>query len=301
MIKVSIVGVPSMARRPVEVSVFKGGEVNVKLPEDFAKYLQHDLAAGYDVGVWVTAHITNSDLAMAFFMTVDAIRRECPTARITATLPYLPYARQDRVCNRGEALSIAMFARLLNSLDLAMVELIDPHSDVAAAAISRSVVTTAQRTITKILDNRVLSLATNDLLLVAPDAGAVKKTKALSNYLSLPFITASKTRDLATMEITGTQFDGDVRGKNLLVVDDICDGGRTFIQLGEKLREAGCNELSLYVTHGIFSYGIDKLLEIYDRIYTTDSFHPDPQSEFRKYTETLVNARQLRRVHWEPI
>jgi ribose-phosphate pyrophosphokinase len=112
------------------------------------------------------------------------------------------------------------------------------------------------------------------------------------------YMTASKSRNLMTQEITDTSFDGDVTNRNVLVVDDICDGGRTFIQLGKKLREQGCKELSLLVTHGIFSYGVDELMKIYDRVYTTDSFHPDEYSEIRQYTKNFTNDSGISRFYW---
>ena len=112
------------------------------------------------------------------------------------------------------------------------------------------------------------------------------------------YLTASKSRDLATQEISDTTINGDVKGKNLLVVDDICDGGRTFIELGKVLREKQCGELSLFVTHGIFSYGIDQLLDVYDRIYTTDSFHPDERSPFRVSVDERNDHERNPVVYW---
>lgn len=281
----------------VEIKTFKGGEINVVLPDAFTRNI------GPDKNVRIIAHITNSDLVMAFFLTIDALRRFDPAIKISAFIPYLPYARQDRVCNPGEALSISLFAKLVNAMNLESVVLLDPHSDVSAAAINNSVVATQETYITYVLVNQLLRISTDNLWLVAPDAGAVKKIKALSTNLEKlglvsGFITATKSRNLQTQEITEVRFDEDVKGKNLLVVDDICDGGRTFTGLANILRERGCNELSLFVTHGIFSYGVDELCGWYDRIYTTDSFHPCEYSDLRKYTRDLKNSEGLSRFYW---
>lgn len=287
----------SQHRYDVDVKVFKGGEVGVTIPNDFLR--QHQLNSE----VMITGNLYNSDMVMAFFMTIDAIRRADPTARVHAKIPYLPYARQDRVCNEGEALSIAMFAKMLNAMSLESVMLIDPHSDVAGAVINNSRVVTQAHLLHRILTERLLDIKTDNLYLVAPDAGAVKKTKALSTMFVdreqlCGFFTASKTRNLLTQEISGTAVDGDVAGKNLLVVDDICDGGRTFIELGKILREKKCGELNLLVTHGIFSYGVLALLEIYDRVYTTDSFHPNEHSGFRIACDEETTVNGVGRFYW---
>ncbi len=303
MIRLTIHGAgASLFRRKVHTTVFKGGEVNIILPSEFVSYLERCGRQGTPV-VELHANLTDSNEVMAFFMTVDALHRVAPAAQIHAVIPYLPYARQDRVCNPGEALSLAMFAKMVNALELASVELIDPHSDVSGGLIERSVVTGQLMFMRQIIERNILSLDVTSLYLVAPDAGAVKKIKKLSDELTRlndidGYFTASKVRNPATMEITGTHFDGDVKNKNLIVVDDICDGGRTFIQLGKKLKEAGCMELSLFVTHGIFSYGLDELMSVYDRVYTTDSFHPDMRSEVRKHSETFINERGLHRFYW---
>lgn len=277
----------------VAVTVFKGGEVNVKLSAEQINEVESSEE------LTVIGHLTDSNQVMAFFLTIDAIRRVDPEIRICASIPYMPYARQDRVCNPGEALSVALFAKLLNAMDLKNVYITDPHSDVTAAVINNSVIVSQDEVIARM---RTEGLTINlDTWLVAPDAGALKKTHTLvvSKYLKgavAGYITASKHRDIVTNEITETFVYGEVAGKDLIVVDDICDGGRTFIELGKVLREKGCRSLQLVVTHGIFSYGVEKLLEYFDSIYTTDSFHPDPNSEFRKECMDKVDSTGAKRI-----
>jgi len=78
-------------------------------------------------------------------------------------------------------------------------------------------------------------------------------------------------RDVRTGNILGVVVDQNVTDLNLLVVDDICDGGRTFTELSKTLSMP--KKLELFVTHGIFSKGVKELTEAYDHIYTTNSFH----------------------------
>jgi len=250
---------------PVDYTIFKGGEPNPKLAD------YQVLAVRSSVRVTLKAHLQNMNDVWAMILVVDAIRRIKPTADINAMIPYVPFGRQDRVCNEGEALSIVPMAKAINDLKFSEVILLDPHSDVTAALINNSSIIPLQY---YLLSNEVFpSLDLTETYLVAPDAGAQKKVKALSAALGCKgYFTATKERDLETMEITGTNFDGDVMGKKLLVVDDICDGGRTFIALAKALRAHDPEELHLWVTHGIFSYGTEVVTEHFDSVGTTNSF-----------------------------
>lgn len=184
----------------------------------------------------------------------------------TLVMPYIPFARQDRVMNRGEALSVHVFTDLLNSLEFDKVEVDDPHSDVSAALIN-NVKINHQHTI--VYKELAWKIKHEDLLLVSPDAGAIKKTQKLADTMSLEApVVGFKKRDTTTGDITGTGVLGDVSGRDVLIVDDICDGGYTFIKLGESLKELGAKRVLLWVTHGIFAKGADVFSCTVDEVYS---------------------------------
>jgi ribose-phosphate pyrophosphokinase len=112
--------------------------------------------------------------------------------------------------------------------------------------------------------------------LVSPDAGATKKTlKVAQHYEGLKVINCDKIRDTMTGEITGTYVNWgfSMKEMRLLIVDDICDGGMTFIKIAEAVQKFKPKSIDLYVTHGIFSKGLEPLLDAgIRRVYTTDSF-----------------------------
>jgi len=236
---------------------FPGGELQVQLEltDDKIKSEAH----------YIEALLKSSDDVMELLLSVDALRRMAPKP-IELKIWYLPYARQDRVCNPGEALSIRVFCELINSLNLKKVTILDPHSDVAGAILNNVTIVPQQELLLEI--EEIKKLLTDNTLLIAPDAGAEKKVGMLSKSLQVPYITASKIRDTKTGKIIRTEVNGDAEGKNFLVVDDICDGGRTFIELAKVLKEKGANELYLYVTHGIFSKGTEVILQHYNQVFT---------------------------------
>lgn len=184
-------------------------------------------------------------------------------------MPYFPYARQDRVCNPGEALSVKVIADLIREVNTSQkIELWDPHSDVVQALFPAGS--------TVIIEQHELAapffVGWEKAVIVAPDAGAAKKARKLADRLNLPFIQAHKTRDVKTGEITGTSVEhwqGVAENDwKFIIVDDICDGGRTFIELGQALRKLGATgELHLYVTHGIFSKGLLVFKDLFEKVY----------------------------------
>lgn len=241
---------------PVDHFTFKGGEEQVKID------LKHAPKGGIGF-VDITARIKNSTDVMALAMLVDACSRLEGLhnhAEFTLHLPYIPYARQDRVMNPGEALSIKVFANIVNSLGFDKVIVDDPHSDVSAALLN-NVKIRGQDVLISEHHEIVAGADARYVTIVAPDAGARKKAQKVADRLRLPLVEAGKVRDLKTNEITGTAVFGDVDGRECVIVDDICDGGRTFIALAQALKEKGAKRVILYVTHGIFSFGKQIILD----------------------------------------
>ncbi len=186
-------------------------------------------------------------------------------------MPYVPYARQDRVCSPGEALSIKMFANLINSMNFKRVFVNDVHSDVTLALIDR----VEHREQIEVLYRAVADAqnTTARCLLISPDAGALKRVLKISQLFDIRMISANKIRDPLTGDITGTEVHGSVLNKHCIICDDICDGGRTFIELTKVLKAKGAYRVTLIVSHGIFSKGIQILINSgIDAVYTTDSF-----------------------------
>ena len=236
---------------------FSGGEVHVRITEP-----DMCIADRYTI----TGNVTNSEEFMELAMLRDALRRAYPGCRVALRMPYLPYARQDRVCAPGEALGLKVFAEMLNLLNFERVEVWDAHSDVSAALINNM----HHKAVEDILCPFLFThqhIMVGGLTLVAPDAGASKKVAKVAQNVTVPMVQATKHRDVQTGAITRTSVDLEYTRGNLLMVDDICDGGRTFIELAKVLRPKTTGKIYLYVTHGIFSQGLDVFDGIIDHIY----------------------------------
>lgn len=245
---------------------FSGGEEHIRLKNNA---FGRDQIQGSRVKI--VAHLWAGREILQLLMITDALRRAGATD-IDLVMPYVPYARQDRVCNPGEALSIKVFCDLVNSQKYRTVEIWDPHSDVTPALLERCRVY-EQKEFAKLIPG------INQMTLIAPDGGALKKTYALQSIVQRPVGIGTKHRDTKTGEITGTSISTPEFswGGEFLIVDDICDGGKTFIELSKVLKSPyyGHNsKVYLYVTHGIFSKGLNVLKPYIDHVYTANIF-PD--------------------------
>lgn len=168
-------------------------------------------------------------------------------------MPYLPYGRQDKEVSNDTTFALRALAHVINSLEFKYVSVLDPHSMVSAELIKRLWVYypfEEVRAATKIVSAD---------LLCYPDKGASSKYAKVYETLYLPQLYGEKVRDQKTGDITSYSVAGDPSGKRVLIVDDICDGGMTFKILAKDLISKGAKSVSLFVTHGIFSKGLDTL------------------------------------------
>jgi ribose-phosphate pyrophosphokinase len=187
---------------------------------------------------------------MQIVLLVDAIRHINRRAFITLRLPYLPYARQDRVCAEGESASLTAFCNIIRGLRV-QVESWDTHSYVAEALLSTNLTKVSQLdcliNVAKEQEELAHMLASG-CSIIAPDAGSAKKAAEIAWHYAVPLYICSKSRG-ADGEPTLYLPSEAIAAHNPLIVDDICDGGRTFANLARELN----NPPALYVTHAIMS------------------------------------------------
>lgn len=179
-------------------------------------------------------------------------------------LPYVPGARQDRINLTGDILfTIKSVAQIINARNFDKVVILDPHSAVTPALIDRC-------------DVWDMGMILGDVGgpwdgIIAPDVGGLHRAQRIADLYRLPLFQAFKHRDVSTGRLSGFSVNlSGMEKKHFLVVDDICDGGGTFVGLGEVIRNQICSA-DLYVSHGIFSKGTDELKKYYREIFVTDS------------------------------
>lgn len=191
--------------------------------------------------------------------------------RTTLSIPFLPYARQDKRISNESTFALHALFRILNSLNFERLVIMDPHNFEAIRLMSTCGLDCVYPD--EALNDAVES--TKSSLVCYPDRGAFNKYSKLYGY---NFIYGEKVRDQATGHILSYEVFGDPKGQNVLIVDDICDGGATFTILAKDLLARGATGVSLFVSHGIFSKGLKPLLDAgIQRIFTKDGEAVDDQ------------------------
>ena len=185
-------------------------------------------------------------------------------------LKYIPNARMDRVKNPDDIFTLKYFCEIINSLNYDKVKVLDAHSNVSLALLNNI----EQMDVSDHINRAIFNCKNNDdFVLYHPDEGAMKRYSEYNTWL--PHTFGIKKRNWEDGKILGVQIaDPDmIKGKDVLIVDDICSRGGTFYHSAKALKEAGAKDIYLYITHcentildgDIFTSGLIK------QVYTTNS------------------------------
>jgi ribose-phosphate pyrophosphokinase len=230
-------GVPLGGR---EISRFANGEIYVKFTESIR---------GADVFVIQSFSANLNDGIMELLIMIDALKR-ASAGRITAVLPYYCYARQEKKSVPREPITARMFADILSTVGATRVITMDLHAPAIQGFFNIPV---DHMTALPMLAQYIREKNLNDGVIIAPDAGSVKKAEKLATRLGFPLGVMYKRRpapNVAEMSF----FIGEVRDKTPVIIDDMVDTAGSIMQVVMALVERGAKpEIHLLTTHGIFS------------------------------------------------
>jgi ribose-phosphate pyrophosphokinase len=215
-------------------------------------------------------------------------------------VPYFIGGRSDRLFGYGGVNYLKqVIGPIINSQGYSKVYVMDPHSDVLEAVINNFAKYDNFKLVKFALeriDNK--DDAQSRICLVSPDAGAYKKIFDVAKEFGIQnIITANKVRDLKTGNIIRTEIPTLDQHRDLkyVILDDICDGGRTFVELAKVMKDSRPTaKIYLVVTHGIFSKGLEELGDYFDGIFTTNSVRDiSTDGVVSSFFENTINFKQL--------
>jgi len=228
-----------------ETYAFADGERGYRLKEDVK-----------GVSTVIIASVLPDPRSLFDLMALHHLLREKEARKRTLVIPYLGYARQDRPNRKGEGGVGIMVVQLILSLKASKLVLFDLHSERIRAAFGHAAVEISA------LPLFAAALAKEPLhVIVAPDAGSVQRAKELANHFEPhpEVATIDKVRPRPNIAV-GRRLHGDVRGKNILIVDDMIDTGGTLSEAVKLVSQNGAGSVRLAATHGIFSENARKRL-----------------------------------------
>ena len=223
--------------------------------------------------VEVVCSLTDSIQVMHLLQTSNALDHLAAKKK-KLVVPYLMAARYDRLMQQGDSFDLEVVADLINRCGFEKVLLFDVHSEVSLRLISNSIS----------IDNRQLveKFDQTDAIVICPDAGAAKKVEEYFKWNKnlKEIVYCSKTRELSTGRLSLEAGDPvKCENRNCVIIDDICDGGATFLAIAEQIKP---KHLTLIVTHGIFSRGFAMLEKKFDEIIVSDSYRKSYDSRIVK-------------------
>lgn len=216
---------------------------------------------------------------------VDKIRIMGFVEKLELQMPYIPNARFDRVTDESECFTLKTFAAVINSMKFDKVRVFDPHSNVSMALINNIVADEPSKLVSQAINQIYFDDRTTiekKMILFFPDEGASKRYKHLSKYFHLPYLVGMKDRDWKTGKINGVKVLGteqypdimkNPQDYKILIIDDICSRGGTFIGAAEGLKAIGFTDIYLYVSHCEHTILEGHIVETDDikHVFTSDS------------------------------
>ena len=263
---------PEKSQINFKINRFPDGQQSVTLEINMSH-----LTAVHSGGVQIKSRLNNfRDLELIVCAT--AALRNTGIKNIQLYTPYFMGARSDRRFTEGDANYLKqVICPIINSQKFESVTILDPHSDVLEACLDNFVKISnhdiVKQSLTAI-DNK--NDAQDRIVLVSPDAGAYKKIFDVAQKFGInKIITATKVRDVRTGKILHTEIPTLDQHEDLqyVIIDDICDGGRTFLELAKAIHDSRPTaKVYLVVTHGIFSNGFLELSKEIEKIYCSNSY-----------------------------
>lgn len=296
-----------------EISKFPDGQQSLRLIEE--RYNTFNSLKKNPHGIIIKSRL-NTFKDLEIIICATQALKEVGVSKIKLYIPYCIGGRSDRKFAEGGFNYIKnVIAPIINSQGYEKVIIMDPHSDVLEACINN---------IEKVDNVKLVHFALTDyfikkgfevwdkmnfekLRLISPDAGALKKVFYVAERIGYKneVIIASKHRNLETGKIDYTNVPMSVNeaDKDIFIIDDICDGGRTFIEIAKAVNDVRNLSSSvqpqhygknyLIITHGIFSAGYANLGEYFDCIYTTNSVKDIGETEYHALANTATKVKQL--------
>lgn len=251
-----------------KTSVFPGGEQHIQIIGD-----------EYPGDLIITQRYNSAADLILLILANDAAKRMGFT-NIQIFIPYFPGSRQDRVCNTGEALTVKVFADMINTCGFDRTFIYSPHSEVTPALINNcEILNLDSNFLEKILQEQCPGQSNTTVNIVCPDAGAGKRVAKLAKDMSnlypqntINLIRCEKIRDVSTGDLKEFFCASDDLGGHITIIcDDIVAYGGTFKGLGEVLKKKNCGPLILFTSHADCVQGLQRMVEYFDHVYCSNS------------------------------
>ncbi|MBA3815930.1 MAG: ribose-phosphate pyrophosphokinase [Parachlamydiaceae bacterium] len=221
----------------ISIEQFPDGETSVQLLES---------VRGRDTFVLQSVALNPDHYLVELLIIIDALKRASARS-IAAVIPYYGYCRQDRKDKPREPITAKLVANMLEHAGVTRVLTIDLHAGQIQGFFDVPVDNLCGRSA---LAEALEKLCPNNLIVVAPDVGSIKRARAYAKYFKCELAVIDKSRISAT-KVKALRIIGDVEGKDVLLADDMCSTAGTLVSAAKACREKGAKRIFAVVTHGL--------------------------------------------------
>jgi len=292
---------PEQSDIDYKISRFPDGQQDVTISSKL-----YDLVPGIAVRnldktnvVQIKSHL-NTFRDLELIICANAALKRLGIEDIHLYIPYLLGARSDRqFVEGGTSYLVDVVAPIINAQNFKSVTVYDAHSDVAAACINNFKSISDVDLVRFALNKLYGPNSPDNFVLVSPDGGSLKKIYKVAEAIGFndEIITCSKYRDTdGKLSKTHVPYRIDHYSKDMIIIDDICDGGRTFINIANEILKVHPDrpgKIYLIVTHGIFSAGFDTIGEYFDGVFCTNSVRDWPTAVSNKKGEKFIKQLNI--------
>mgnify|MGYP002533886472 CR=1 FL=1 len=255
-----------------EVGTFSDGEKSVSI---------YETVRGSDVFVVQSTCSPVNDNLMELLIMIDAMRR-ASAGRVTAVIPYFGYARQDRKTKPRDPISAKLVANLITRAGADRVLTMDLHANQIQGFFD---VPVDHLYASGVILPYLQSLRLKDMVIASPDVGGSKRANTYAKYFGCPLVHCNKTRARANV-VASMQIIGDVKDKNVVIIDDMVDTAGTITKAADIMKQAGAKTVRACASHCVMSGPASERVQdsALEEIVFTDSI---------PYTKRCAKVKQI--------
>lgn len=259
----------------VEIATFSDLETHVIVREELK---------GRDVYlIQATAAPSNESLMELLIMAHAA--KSLQPKRITAVIPFFGYRRQEKQTVDGEAVTFQLVAKMIKAAGITRVLTIDLHKHRSARFFKEAGIVSKELRAFDVISEYLQKKKLDNFVVLAPDKGSVPESEKYAKVLGVPLVKAYKHRSIRKRDqVTYDRFEGEVKGKNVLIIDDEINTAGTLMGVVDILKKEKAKNIYFACTHGVLSGpAIDRLKKSRIRqIIITDTIYLQPEKRFKK-------------------
>ena len=270
----------------LQVGRFPDGEINVKILES---------VRGTDAFVIQPVSSPANENLMELLIIIDALRR-ASADRITAVIPYYGYSRQDRKAEPRVPITAKLVANLLTTAGADRILALDLHAGQIQGFFD---IPLDHLFVRPVLIEYFKKKKLPELIVVSPDAGGVERARAFAKRIKAGLAIIDKRR-ISPDEAAVMNIIGDIKGKNIIIVDDMIDTGGTLLKAAAALKKGGARDIYATAAHGIFAGDAIKNIEkseIKEVVVTNSIFNNRRSKKIRVLSIGKLLANGIKRIH----